>query len=132
MSTTTHQAWRAVGLAVREHDAIRLELLDGGAYFIAAPDVPEALDLETVPLYRLRTRGGERVPVEAGFVRTSSSGRMLIVQIDDPAPAIVMIPRVALLDHYTDGSGRPTRIVVPPDPVTGPARSPSSAVMVPA
>lgn len=122
MSTTTSTQWRAVGLAVREHDAIRLELLEGGAYFIAAADVPDALDLETVPLYQLRTRAGERIPVEAGHVRTSSSGRMIVCQLEDPAPAIVMIPRIALLDHYTDASGRPTRIVVPPDPATGPAR----------
>lgn len=134
MRANAQTQWRAVGLAVRERDAIRLEVLDGdgrGVYHIHADDVADALDLGIVPLYRLRTRGGEAVPFEAGHVRTSSNGRMIICQIDDPA-AIVMVPRVALLDHFTADGGRPTRIVIPPDPMMGPARSSGTLTAVPA
>ncbi len=134
MSLTTSTQWRAVGLAVREHDAIRLEVLDSdsrGVYHIHADDVADALDLGIVPFYRLRTRGGEAVPIEAGHVRTSTNGRMLVCQIDSPA-AIVMVPRVALLEHYVADNGRPTQIEFPPDPLTGQARAICSPSAVPA
>ncbi len=125
MQTTQFQ-WRAVGLAVRERDAVRLEVLDGegrGSYFIGADDVADAFDYEIVPVYMMRTIGGESVPVEAGHVRTSSSGRVLVVQLDGRAS--VMVPAIALRAHYEAGAGRPTRIVIAPDPVTGPARATS-------
>ncbi|MEN6341049.1 MAG: hypothetical protein ABFC89_00655 [Methanospirillum sp.] len=121
MQAANHQ-WRAVGLAVRERDAVRLEVLDGegaGTYFIGAGDVADAFDYTTVPVYRMRTHAGEAVPVEAGHVHTSESGRMLVVQLDGPH-AIVMVPMIALRSHYEAGAGRPTRIVITPDPVTGP------------
>jgi hypothetical protein len=130
MQTTQFQ-WRAVGLAVRERDAVRLEVLDGegcGSYFIGADDVADAFDCEIVPVYTMQTRGGESVPVEAGHVRTSSSGRMLVVQLDGPH-AIVMVPAIALRSHYEAGAGRPTRIVIAPDPVTGTARSTGAAAV---
>jgi len=129
MSSTTYpgNGWTAIGLAVRERDAIRLEILTGparGAYFIGADDVAAALDGETVPLYQLRTRAGEAIPVEAGHVRTSSSGRMIVCQID-MAPEIVQVPALALAAHYQ--TQKPTRIVTPPAPLTGPALSPGLA-----
>lgn len=128
--SATHNTWKPIGLAVRERDAIRLEILDGeaaGAYFIAAADVAAVLDLGIVPVYQIRPRAGEEVPVECGHVRTSTSGRMIVCQLDGPH-AIVMAPRVALLDHFNEGHGRSTRIVIPPDPTTGPARASPVAV----
>jgi hypothetical protein len=125
--------WRAVGLAVRECDAVRFEVLDGdgrGSYFIGADDVADVFDYEVVPVYTMRTIGGESMPVEAGHVRTSESGRMIVVQLD--GRAIVMVPAIALRAHYEAGAGRPTRIVIAPDPVTDPARAICSPSAVPA
>ncbi|MEN6342083.1 MAG: hypothetical protein ABFC89_05930 [Methanospirillum sp.] len=124
-STTLPNGWQPVGVAVRERDAVRLEVLEGparGSYYVGAEDVADALDGEIVPVYRLRTRGGEAVPIEAGHVRTSSTGRMLVVQLDE-AHAIVQVPAIALRAHYEAGAGRPTRIVIPPAPVSGAARA---------
>lgn len=140
MSTTTQTlknhrapAWRTVGIAVREHAAARFDVIAGpaaGTYYLAAGDVAAALEGEIAPVYEMKTRAGERVPVEAGFVRTSESGRMLIIQTD--APARFMVPVIPFMAHYANpAANRATKITIPADelaPVPGATSSPCMAV----
>ncbi len=108
-------AWVTIGIAVREHAAVRFDVITGpasGTYYLAAADVAEVLEGEIAPVYQLKTRAGERAPVEAGFIRTSGSGRMFIVQTDTPAR--LMIPVLALAAHYANpAANRATKITAP-------------------
>ena len=85
---------------------------------VAAPVaayVPALLDGEDpVPLYRLRTRKGREVPVEAGVCYHAESGRMVICRF--PSGFRAMLPVAAVRAHYADpDANRPTRIATPAD-----------------
>ncbi|MEN6342448.1 MAG: hypothetical protein ABFC89_07790 [Methanospirillum sp.] len=117
--------WVTIGLATRERAALRLEIIAGperGSYHISAEDVPALLDdNEIVPLYRLRKRKGEEVPIEAGFCYHADSGRMVICRFDSGFRA--MLPVAAVRAHYADPeANKPTRIAAPAD-----AREPTPA-----
>ena len=110
--------WVTIGLATREYAALRLEIIAGperGSYHVSAEDVPALLDGEDpVPLYRLRTRKGREVPVEAGFCYHAESGRMVICRF--PSGFRAMLPVAAVRAHYADpDANRPTRIAAPAD-----------------
>ena len=119
--TTQNTKWRPVGTARRVRDAIEIELPHGtgaGIYYVAAADVPAALDLEIVPIYQfVRADDGACYPQVAGHVRTSQSERMIVVQVD--GRAVVQVPRFELIAHYTDR--RETTIVTPPERMTATA-----------
>lgn len=110
--------WVTIGLATRERAALRLEIIAGperGAYHVSAEDVPALLDdHEIVPLYRLRSRKGQEVPVEAGFCYHAGSGRMVICRFASGFRA--MLPVAAVRAHYADPeANKPTRIAAPAD-----------------
>lgn len=67
-----------------------------------------------MPLYRLRTRKGREVPVEAGFCYHAESGRMVICRF--PSGFRAMLPVAAVRAHYADpDANKPTRIAAPAD-----------------
>ncbi len=110
--------WVTIGLATREHAALRLEIISGperGAYHVSAEDVSALLDdREIVPLYRLRRSRGQEIPVEAGFCYHAGSGRMIICRFASGFRA--MLPVAAVRAHYADPeANRPTRIAAPVD-----------------
>jgi hypothetical protein len=110
--------WVTIGLATREHAALRLEIIAGpeeGAYHVSAEDVAPLLDdREIVPLYRLRRSRGQEVPVEAGFCYHAGSGRMIICRF--PSGFRAMLPVAAVRAHYADPeANKPTRIAAPAD-----------------
>ncbi len=110
--------WVTIGLATRERAALRLDIIAGperGTYHVSADDVRPLLDdHEIVPVYRLRTRKGREVPVEAGFCYHAGSGRMIICRFASGFRA--MLPVTAVRAHYDDAdSNRPTRIAAPAD-----------------
>ena len=110
-------AWVTVGIAVREYAAVRFDVITGpasGTYYLSSEDVTEALEGGIAPVYQFRTQAGERVPVETGFLTSSQSGRMLIVQLDQAAR--FMVPAFALAAHYANPSAnKATKITVPAD-----------------
>ncbi len=107
--------WVTIGIAVREHAAVRFDVITGpaaGTYYLSAEDVTEVLEGGIAPVYQLKTRAGERVPVEAGFMYPATSGRMLIVQTDHPFR--FMIPALAFVEHYHNpAANRATKITAP-------------------
>lgn len=108
--------WVTIGLATREYAALRLEIITGperGRYHVLAGDVPALLDGEDpVPLYRLRTRRGRQVPVEAAFCYHAGSGRVVVCRF--PSGFRAMLPVAALRAHHADpGANKPTRIAAP-------------------
>lgn len=110
--------WVTIGLATREHAALRLEIITGperGSYHVSAEDVPALLEgHDPVPLYRLRSRKGQEVPVETGFCYHADSGRMVICRF--PSGFRAMLPVAAVRAHYTDPeANKPTRIAAPAD-----------------
>jgi hypothetical protein len=110
--------WTTIGLVTREYSALRLEIIAGpvrGTYHVSAEDVGPLLDdREIVPLYQIRTRQGEDVPLEAGFCYHADTGRMVIARFDGGFRA--MIPAGALRKHYdSPEANRPTRIAAPTD-----------------
>jgi hypothetical protein len=110
--------WVTIGLATREHAALRLEIIAGperGSYHVSAEDVPALLDgHDPVPLYRLRKRKGQEIPLEAGFCYHADSGRMVICRFASDFRA--MLPVAAVRAHYADPeANKPTRITAPAD-----------------
>lgn len=136
-STTTAKktgtpAWVKVGIATRQYQALRLEVLIGparGVYYISAADVTRAAD-ESVQVYRLRTVQGEQLPEPCGFTYTSQNGHMVIVQIEAPNLARVMLPALQLLSHLKpSAANKPTTITAPREEVYS---TPSTIQAVPA
>lgn len=132
-STTTAQKtrtsrWCKVGIATKQYQALRLEVLVGparGVYFIAADDVGRMALEESVQVYELRTVQGEKVPTVAGFTYPSQNGYMVIVQIDAPVHARFMMPTLALLAHLAHPTAnKPTTITAPREEVE-PSSSPA-------
>lgn len=113
-------AWVTVGIAVREHQAVRFDVITGpasGTYYLSSEDVTEVLEGGIAPVYRFRTQAGERVPVQTGFLTSSQSGRMLIVQLDQAAR--FMVPALALAAHYANpAANKATKITAPADEMT--------------
>lgn len=110
--------WVTIGLATRERGALRLEIIAGperGSYHVSDEDVAPLLeDQEIVPFYRLRTRKGQEVPVEAGYCYHAGSGRMVICRF--PGGFRAMMPVAAVRAHFADPeTNRPTRIAAPAD-----------------
>ena len=113
MTVSHTPAWATIGLAVREHSALRFDIETGpaaGTWYVSAEDVPGLLEGEGALLYELRHRAGEQVPVEAGYITTSSTGRMVRAELDR-GPARFFAPSIAIARHYQ--SGKATRITVP-------------------
>jgi len=110
--------WVTIGLATREHAALRLDIIAGperGSYHVSAEDVPALLEgHDPVPLYRLRTCKVQKVPFEAGFCYHADSGRMVICRFVSGFRA--MLPVAAVRAHCADPeANKPTQIATPAD-----------------
>lgn len=121
--------YQTIGVAVRQHDAIRLSVLKGEltTYFIAAESVARLFEHATVPLFKLRLDGDYVIPepVPAGSAEVSSTGRSVIVRAGTES---MLIPTRQLQVHYERDLGETSKII---RRVEG-AMAPSAAATAPA
>ncbi len=68
------ETYETIGVAVRQHDAIRLSIVKGmqATFFVGAESVRQLFGRRTVPLYRLHLTGDFVIPEPAGII---SSGQ---------------------------------------------------------
>jgi len=104
--------YEAIGIAVRQHDAIRLSIVKGmqATFFIAAESVRQLFGRRTVLIYRLRLAGDYVTPEPVGEASMSASGKTVLLRIageDDP----VMIPTRQLQVHYERDLGETSKII---------------------
>ena len=122
------ETYETIGIAVRQHDAIRLSLKNGelATYYIAAAEVARLFDGATVPLYHLRLAGDyvEPVRVPTASAEVSSTGRSVLVRI---AGDCLQIPTRQLTVHYMRDMGETSKIVRKIE--EGPAPSPTTAAL---
>ena len=106
------ETYETIGIAVRQHDAIRLNLKKGEptTYFIAADAVARLFEHATVPLYRLRLADDYVIPerVEAGSASISSTGRSVLIRLGRDC---MQIPTQQLTVHYMRDLGETSKIV---------------------
>jgi len=106
------ETYETIGIAVRQHDAIRLSLKNGelATYYIAAAEVARLFDGATVPLYHLRLAGDyvEPVQVPAASAEVSSTGRSVLVRLGRDC---LQIPTRQLTVHYMRDMGETSKIV---------------------
>jgi len=125
------ETYETIGIAVRQHDAIRLSLKNGelATYYIAAAEVARLFDGATVPLYHLRLTGDyvEPVRVPAASAEVSSTGRSVLVRIGRDC---LQIPTRQLTVHYMRDLGETSKIVRKIEGAAAPsaATAPASAV----
>ncbi len=79
------ETYETIGIAVRQHDAIRLSVKAGelATYYIAAAAVARLFEGATVPLYQLRLAGDYVIPepVPDAAAAISSTGRSVLVRL---------------------------------------------------
>lgn len=104
--------YEAIGIAVRQHDAIRLSIVKGmqATIFIAAESVRLLFGRRTVPLYRLRLAGDYVTPEPTGEATMSASGKTVLLRIAGE-PDTVMIPTRQLQVHYERDLGETSKII---------------------
>jgi hypothetical protein len=106
------ETYETIGIAVRQHDAIRLSIKAGelATYYIAAAEVARLFDGATVPLYHLRLAGDyvEPVQVPAASAEVSSTGRSVLVRLGRDC---LQIPTRQLTVHYMRDMGETSKIV---------------------
>jgi hypothetical protein len=104
--------YETIGVAVRQHDAIRLSIKTGEqtSYFIAADTVARLFNHATVALYRLRLVGDYVTPepVPDASASISSTGKTVIVEIGDDQ---MLIPTRQLRVHYERAMGETSKII---------------------
>jgi hypothetical protein len=106
------ETYETIGVAVRQHDAIRLSIKTGEqhSYFIAAEAVARLFDRATVALYRLRLVGDYVTPepVPDASVSISSTGKTVIVEVGTDQ---MLIPTRQLQVHYERAMGETSKII---------------------
>ena len=125
------ETYEAIGIAVRQHDAIRLSIVKGmqATFFIAAASIRLLFGRRTVPVYRLRLVGDFVAPEMAGEASMSASGKTVLVRIageEDP----VLIPTRQLQVHYDRDMGETSKIIRPVAVASPAVRSPATAAAV--
>ena len=129
------ETYEAIGIAVRQHDAIRLSIVKGmqATFFIAAASVRQLFGRRTVLVYRLRLAGDYVIPESAGEATLSASGKTVLLRLageHDP----VLIPTRQLQVHYERNLGETSKIIRPvgaPAPIPTPfSAKPAAAVAV--
>ena len=123
--TEMSETYEAIGIAVRQHDAIRLTLMKGvqATYYISAESIRLLFGRRTVPLYRLRLTDDFVDPEPAGEASMSASGKSVLLRIWG-AHGTVMVPTRPLQVHYERALGETTKIIRPagaPTPTPGAA-----------
>lgn len=108
------ETYETIGIAVRQHDAIRLSVKAGelATYYIAAAAVARLFNGATVPLHQLHLAGDYVIPhpVPEAAAAISSTGRTVLIwlgQGDD----CYQIPTRQLQVHYERGLGETSKIV---------------------
>lgn len=115
-----YRRWTTIGAARRFGDGIRIELVDGSAYAVAAKDV-EALIFEgdTVPLQQI---GDISEPFRCGEAYWSQSGRMILLSMPGSGGrGAVQISGAHMCAHFTRGDRKPVPVVRPPNTPALPA-----------
>ena len=126
--------YETIGIAVRQHDAIRLSVKAGelATYFIAAADAGRLFDGAYVPLYSLRLTGDYVEPAEVphAVAHTSSTGRMILVYREYDC---LQIPTRQLQVHYERDLGETSKIIRKiegaPAPSAAAVNAPAQAVV---
>ena len=108
------ETYEAIGIAVRQHDAIRLSIVKGmqATFYIAAASVRQLFGRRTVLVYRLRLSGDYVIPESAGEATMSASGKTVLLRIageEDP----MLIPTRQLEVHYERDLGETSKIIRP-------------------
>ncbi|MEN6342187.1 MAG: hypothetical protein ABFC89_06455 [Methanospirillum sp.] len=123
------ETYETIGIAVRQHDAIRLSIKAGelATYYIAAATVGRLFEGATVPLYQLRLAGDFVIPepVRGCMAEVSATGRSVLVRLGQDC---LQIPTRQLQVHYQRGLGETSKIV---RRIEG-AAAPSAATAAPA
>jgi hypothetical protein len=108
------EKYETIGVAVRQHDAIRFSIVKGEpqTYFVSAEWVPLLWAHRTVPIFRLRLAGNYVEPeqVPAGSATISSTGKTVILTVGYDS---VLIPTRQLQVHYDRDLGETSKIVRP-------------------
>ena len=106
------ETYETIGIAVRQHDAIRLSVKAGelATYYIAAAGVARLFEGATVPLYQLRLAGDFVIPepVRGCMAEVSSTGRSVLVRLGQDC---LQIPTRQLQVHYERDLGETSKIV---------------------
>lgn len=112
--------WTTIGAARRFGDGIRIELVDGGTYAIAAEDVSGLIyEGETVPLFQI---GDLSAPFRCGEAYWSQSGRMILLAVPGSGRhGAVQVSGAHMCAHFTRGETKPVAVIRPPEPPTLPA-----------
>ena len=105
--------YETIGIAVRQHDAIRFDVVRGKSprtLFAAAGDVPRLFEGETISLFRLGFAGDAVMPVQAigTCAHISQTGRMVLLWI---GAECMGIPTRQLRVHYDRDLGETSKIV---------------------
>jgi hypothetical protein len=125
------ETYETIGTAVRQHDAIRLDVKTGepATYFIPADWIRLLFDHRTVPLYRLRLSGDyvepEQVPTASASI--SSTGKSVIVSVGYDQ---MLIPTRQLTVHYMRGLGETSKIVRKIEGAAAPSAATAPALAV--
>lgn len=128
------ETYETIGIAVRQHDAIRLSVKAGelATYYIAAAAVARLFEGVTVPLYKLRLADDYVIPeaVPAASAEVSSTGRTVLIRLGRDC---LQIPTRQLQVHYERGLGETSKIIRKiegaPAPSAAAATAPALAVV---
>ena len=125
------ETYETIGIAVRQHDAIRLSIVKGmqATFFIAAESVRQLFGRRTVRIYRLRLTGDYVIPESAGEATMSASGKTVLLRLageEDP----VLIPTRQLQVHYERNLGETSKIIRPVAVPAAPSPATAAAVAV--
>ena len=125
------ETYETIGIAVRQHDAIRLSVKAGelATYYIAAADAGRLFEGGHVPLYSLHLAGDyvepEEVPLAVAHV--SSTRRMILVYREHDC---LQIPTRQLQVHYQRGLGETSKIVRKIEGAAAPSAATAAPVAV--
>ena len=104
--------YETIGVAVRQHDAIRFDIVRGESprtLFASAEAVPALFDGATVPLYRLGIADGYVIPEATdATAEISSTGRSVLLWLGREC---LQIPTRQLQVHYGRNLGETSKIV---------------------
>ncbi len=106
------ETYETIGVAVRQHDAIRFDIVRGESprtLFAAAEAVTALFDGATVPLYRLGITDGYVIPQATdATAEISSTGRSVLLWLGREC---LQIPTRQLQVHYGRNLGETSKIV---------------------
>ena len=125
------ETYETIGIAVRQHDAIRFSIMKGkpATYFVSAESIRLLFAGRTVPIYRLRLTD-DYVDVEQvryGSASISSTGKSVILSVGHDS---VLVPTRQLQVHYDRGLGETSKIVRKVEGVPSALAAPAACMAV--